>query len=218
MNIIIFGLPGSGKGTQSKLLVERRGLIHISTGDVLRKAVREQTPAGMKAKALMERGDLVPDELVTDVLVETIRNLGTTENRFLFDGYPRTMAQVTLLDKALAGFGLEPPTLLNLQVAENMVVKRLTGRRVCENCGAAYNMLNRPPAEDGICDVCAGNVVIRPDDNPSTILDRLRVYHEECSPVFDEYQRRGRMVSVDGEGPIQDVYARIDAALSHIPA
>ena len=209
MSLIIFGPPGSGKGTQSEHIAKKFAMKHISTGDALRNALREKTPVGLKAKAVMESGELVSDDIVTDLLREIIRPLRPKTDRFLFDGYPRTVEQVNRLDGLIEEFDLPKPLVINLEVPEDLIMRRLTGRRVCENCGATYNVYFDPPEKEGICDRCGGPLTKRSDDEPETVRERLRVYNAQSSPVLDIYRQRGRFHSIDATGSAEEVFNEV---------
>ncbi|MDX2177821.1 MAG: nucleoside monophosphate kinase [Candidatus Sumerlaeia bacterium] len=213
MNVILFGPPGSGKGTQSKLLVERVGFTHLSTGEALRNAVGQRTRRGLEAEGIMATGSLVPDALVTEILADLIAHYRPDSDSFLFDGYPRTVSQVSLFDALLKEYRLAEPKVVNLSVPEGYLVARLSGRWMCTRCKATFNVHFKPVAQAGVCDACGGQLVQRPDDKPETVVERLRVYREMTAPVFDEYKRRGWIETVDGVGRQETVYGRIVDAL-----
>lgn len=214
MNLVLFGPPGSGKGTQSQLLVGHYRLTHISTGDALRAAIRARTPLGLAAKAVIERGELVSDEMVTDMLRSMIRPLREQTDSFLFDGYPRTIQQLHNLDVLVEEFTLTRPAVINLQVSDETLVLRMTGRRICAECKNTFNVYFSPPKNAGVCDVCQGPLLKRVDDNVESISERLRIYHEQSGPVLAEYESRGQLITLDGTEPSQVVFAKIGAALS----
>lgn len=217
MNLVLFGPPGSGKGTQSLLLAERRGFMHLSTGEALRAAVKARTRAGIEAQAIMERGELVPDDVVTRILADFVGEYRRKTQRFLFDGYPRTVPQVFLLDKLLADYKLASPYLLCIDVPEETLLPRLTGRRICVKCKAMYNIHFSPSKVEGVCDVCGGHTQQRNDDREETIRERLRVYREQCLPVMEEYRQRGRLQTVSGVGTMEEVFTRVDTAITAVP-
>ena len=187
MNILLFGAPGAGKGTQSALLVERQGMKHISTGNLFRRAIQEQTDLGLEARTYMDRGDLVPDEIVIEMVNGVLRELG--DQKFVLDGFPRTVPQARALNGQLIELGLEVGKAIFLEVPQGLLIKRLAGRRVCRNCGANYHMESQPPQQEGICDYCGGTVVQRLDDEEGAIGTRLRVYEEITSPLRDYFER-----------------------------
>ena len=209
MNLVLFGPPGSGKGTQSERLVAEYAMTHISTGAALRAAIRARTPLGQKAQAIIERGELVDDDMVTDLLRSIIvPHRGETDS-FLFDGYPRTLEQIDRLDKICGEFNLTPPAVINLHVPEETIILRLTGRRICGDCGATFNIYFKPTRATGICDVCAGPLTKRIDDSPEATRERLRVYHMQSAPVIEGYAERGALYTIDATGATEDVYRKI---------
>lgn len=209
MNLILFGPPGSGKGTQSARLVQKFAMTHISTGDALRQAIRNKTPVGLRAQSVMESGELVSDDIVTDLLRDIIRPLREETASFLFDGYPRTVAQVGNLEKLLEEFHLPQPAVINLEVPDETLILRLTGRRLCASCGATFNIYFQPTRQAGICDQCSGPLTKRVDDDPETVRERLRVYHAQCLPVLKIYQERGALYSIDATGGTDEVFKKI---------
>ncbi len=213
MNLILFGPPGSGKGTQSELICQHFGLTHISTGDALRGAIRQGTPIGRKAQEVIERGDLVGDEVVTELLREIIGEKRAGTDSFLFDGYPRTLNQVHLLNGLLEEFRLPEPSVINLVVPEEALMLRLTGRRICSVCRATFNIHFKPTRQAGVCDVCSGPLTKRVDDSPETTRERLRVYHEQSAPVLEEYQEHGKLHNIDASGSAEEVFEKITRVL-----
>lgn len=207
MNIVLFGPPGAGKGTQSALLVERKQMRHISTGDLLREAVKNQTPLGLKAKAVMDAGNLVSDDIMIGIVQEVLK--GLKGQSFILDGFPRTVPQAEALEVALKNFGLKIGKALFLEVPRSDLLRRLTGRRVCQNCGATYHVDSKPTHKEGICDVCGGPVVQRKDDHESVIGTRLEAYDKSTSPVKDFFARRGALAEVNGVGTAEEVYKRL---------
>ncbi|MEM9087070.1 MAG: adenylate kinase [Pseudomonadota bacterium] len=214
MNIILLGPPGAGKGTQSAGLVERHGMKQLSTGDMLRAAVKAQTPVGIKAKEVMDRGDLVSDEIVSQLIDDNITEMGDSVGA-IFDGYPRTAAQAADLDRILEKHGRKLDHVIELEVDEEALVKRIVGRFSCANCGALYHETANPPKVDGVCDAC-GNTEFkkRPDDNEETVRNRLGVYRSETAPILPGYEARGIVSRVDGMGGIDEVASAIDAILA----
>lgn len=213
LNLILFGPPGSGKGTQSSRLVAHYGMTHISTGDALRAAIRNKTEIGMRAQAIMERGALVGDDLVTELLGSIIGQHRETTDSFLFDGYPRTRQQVKNLDELIEEYNLSPPAVIVLDVPDETLILRLTGRRICAHCRAVFNIYFSPARQNGVCDVCAGPLMKRVDDNPETTRERLRVYHEQSRPVLDLYSDRGLLYTIDATGNAEEVFRKINAVI-----
>lgn len=214
MNLILLGPPGAGKGTQAKLLSARHGIPHISTGDIFRAAIREGTPLGVRAKEFLDRGALVPDEIVIGIVTE---RLGAEDCRrgFLLDGFPRTLPQAEALDRYLAETGRPLTAAIDLEVGEEILIRRLTGRRVCRACGAPYHVDTNPPREPGRCDRCGGELYQRDDDQPETVAERLRVYEAQTKPLIDYYERRGLLRRIEGDGgSIEEVDAAIERALA----
>ncbi len=213
MNIILLGPPGAGKGTQSAGLVERHGMRQLSTGDMLRAAVKAGTPVGLKAKAVMERGELVSDEIVSDLIDAELAAMGG-ETGAIFDGYPRTAAQADALDEILARNGRILDHVIELEVNEDALVERITGRLSCGNCGALYHDTANPPAKDGVCDVCGSTEFKRrPDDNEETVRMRMQEYRAKTAPILPGYETRGIVTRVDGMAAIDVVAGQIDAIL-----
>ncbi len=212
MRITLMGPPGSGKGTQAQRLVEKYRVPQISTGDLLRAAVAAGTPLGQQAKAIMERGELVPDELVIGIIRERLAE-PDTENGFILDGFPRTVAQARALDTLLNELGRPLQGAILLDVSEETLVKRISGRRVCQQCGAVYNVYTNPPKQDGVCDACGGPLIQRPDDNEATVRQRLKVYREQTAPVLDYYRDQGRLHVVPGEGSVDEIFAALCAVI-----
>ncbi|HAJ57427.1 MAG TPA: adenylate kinase [Candidatus Omnitrophica bacterium] len=202
MKLILFGPPGAGKGTQAKLLIEKLRLPHISTGDILRSEVKNNTDLGKQAKSFMEAGKLVPDSLVTEMVRKRMQS-PDLKNGFILDGYPRTEAQAKALDEILEG-GID--TAIYLATSEQVVVQRLTGRRVCPKCGTNYHMTNMPPKNDMICDQCQVELFQRPDDNEATVKNRLAVYLKESSAVLDFYKNQGKLEHVSGDLDSEEVF------------
>lgn len=213
MNIILLGPPGAGKGTQSAGLVERYGMRQLSTGDMLRAAVKAGTPVGLKAKAVMERGELVSDEIVSDLIDAELSAMGP-ETGAIFDGYPRTAPQAKALDAILARNGRTLDHVIELEVDEDALVERITGRFSCANCGAVYHDTANPPAVPGVCDVCGSTQFKRrPDDNEETVRMRMQEYRAKTAPILPGYEARGIVTRIDGMAAIDVVTDRIDAIL-----
>ena len=208
MDLIFLGPPGAGKGTQAKMLVERYGIPQVSTGDILRAAVAEGTELGKKAKEYMEAGKLVPDEVVIGIIEERLKQ-SDCEKGFILDGFPRTVPQAEALDKVLEKMGRKIDHVLTLDVPEEELIKRLTGRRTCKKCGAMYHTIFNPPKVEGVCDKCGGELYQRPDDNEETVRSRLSVYEQQTSPLIDFYEKKGLVRKIDGRGEIKEIFDQI---------
>ncbi len=210
MNLIFMGPPGAGKGTQAEIFHERHGIPHISTGDIFRAAVRAGTEVGGKAQAYMQRGDLVPDDVVQEIvearLAEPDARVG-----FILDGYPRTLPQADALDRWLAKSARQLDAVVFFDIREEVLLRRLTGRRVCPVCGAIYHLDYKPPRVPGRCDLDEAELVQRKDDAPDTVRHRLEVFRRWTAPLVDHYRTRGLFLRVNAEGPVLEVYARIRA-------
>jgi adenylate kinase len=210
MNLILLGPPGAGKGTQAKLIENRLGLKQLSSGDMLRSAVAMQTPVGKKAKSYMDQGALVPDDIVVDVVFE---HLGGFEGAtgFILDGFPRTTDQAAALDRWLSEHNSKVDHVIVIAVPDDLLVKRISGRFSCRNCGQVYNDYFKLPVKDGVCDVCGHTEFKRRDDDkPETVKHRLKVYHGETAPLIDYYKAQGKVTTVDGDAPIEQVTGQID--------
>ena len=212
MNIIMLGPPGAGKGTQAKMLVEKLGIPQISTGDMLRAAVKEGTPMGLKAKEYMDGGKLVPDEVVIGIVKDRLAADDCSKG-FILDGFPRTIPQAEALDKVLAEMGKKIEYVVNVAVPESELLTRLTGRRTCKKCGAMYHVKFNPPKQDGVCDKCGGELYQRDDDKEETILNRLKVYNDQTAPLIEYYKKQGVLVDIDGSKDIGEIFKDICAAL-----
>ena len=208
MNIVLLGAPGAGKGTQAAKMVEDCGLCHISTGDILRAAVKNQTPLGVKAKGFMDAGELVPDDLIIDLMKERIEQ-PDTEKGVILDGFPRTIPQAEALTEALEKMGQKVDFAIDVNVPDENIVKRMGGRRACVTCGATYHMVYAPTKKEGICDTCGGELILRDDDKPETVQKRLNVYHDQTQPLIDYYTSQGILRTVDGTVDIDDVFRAI---------
>jgi|TARA_R110002049_G_scaffold119835_3_gene274204 adenylate kinase len=214
MDIILLGPPGAGKGTQASLLKDEHGMVQLSTGDMLRAAVNAGTEVGLKAKALMEAGELVPDEVVSGIIGDKLDELGS-EQGVIFDGYPRTAAQAESLDEILAERGRVLSYVIELSVDEDALVERITGRFTCAKCGEGYHDIFKQPAVAGVCDVCGSTEFKRrPDDNEETVRTRMQEYRAKTAPILPIYEARGIVRKVDGMGSMTDVHEAIEAVLS----
>jgi adenylate kinase len=204
MRLIIMGPPGSGKGTQAKALCQRLGLAHFATGDILREAVRQGTELGRQAKSFMDRGQYVPDSLVNDLVADRLRRDDRPDD-FLLDGYPRTLAQAVSFDQVLRQLFIGLDAVILLNVPDEEIVSRISGRLLCPRDNSLYHVRHHPPKTAGLCDHCGGPLELRSDDQEGTIRERLRVFHETMPPVIDHYRHQGLLKEVSGQGSIQDV-------------
>ncbi|MCJ7843072.1 adenylate kinase [Lederbergia sp. NSJ-179] len=212
MNLVLMGLPGAGKGTQADKIVEKYGTPHISTGDMFRVAMKEGTELGLKAKSYMDNGELVPDEVTIGIVQERL-NKPDCKNGFLLDGFPRTVAQAEALEAILEKMGKKIDYVINIQVDQDILMERLTGRRICKNCGAAYHLVFHPPAKEGICDRCGGELYQRADDHAETVQNRLEVNLKQTEPLLDFYQTTGYLKNINGQQHMDQVFADIDFLL-----
>ena len=199
MNLILLGAPGAGKGTQAEIICAKLNIPSISTGNILRAAVKEGTEMGLKAKSFMDAGALVPDEVIIGILKERLAQ-DDCANGFILDGVPRTIAQA----EAIETMGIRIDKVLELSVADDVIVERMSGRRVCESCGASYHMVAVPPKQEGVCDKCGGKLVQRKDDAPETVKARLEVYHKETEPLKDFYAQRGLLKPVENQPSVEE--------------
>jgi adenylate kinase len=216
MNLILLGPPGAGKGTQAELLVERFNILHISTGDIFRAAIKEGTPLGTEAKRFMDSGQLVPDEVVIGIVKERLLKKDC-QNGFLLDGFPRTVPQADSLDSFLQSHGKKIDAVINIEVESAVLLKRLTGRRVCRNCASVYHVETKKPKVTGICDHCGGEVYQRDDDAPATVSKRLEVYAAQTEPLINYYRQKAILHSFDGKELIQAVFEKICQSLGVKP-
>lgn len=212
MNIVLMGLPGAGKGTQAEKIVEKYAIPHISTGDMFRAAIKEGTELGLKAKAFMDEGKLVPDEVTIGIVRERLSQDDCGKG-FLLDGFPRTVPQAEALDQILAELNRPVEHTININVDKDELIARLSGRRICKSCGASYHLIFNPPAEEGKCDKDGGELYTRADDNPETVANRLEVNMNQAQPLLDFYEAKGILTNIDGQQDIAKVFADLDALL-----
>lgn len=212
MKIIMLGAPGAGKGTQAKKIAAKYGIPHISTGDIFRANIKNGTELGKKAKTYMDQGLLVPDDLVVDLVVDRV-NQEDCRNGYVLDGFPRTIPQAEALDKALASQGQKMDYAIDVDVPDENIVRRMSGRRACIGCGATYHLQYAPTKKEGVCDVCEGRLILRDDDKPETVKKRLNVYHEQTQPLIDYYTNAKILRTVDGTRDINDVFQAITKIL-----
>ena len=211
-NIIFVGAPGAGKGTQASMVARKLNLVHISSGDLFRQALGQGTELGKKAKAYMERGILVPDEITIQMVMERL-SAPDCDNGVILDGFPRNLPQAEALDSALGEQGKAIDKVVSISVSEEELIRRLSGRWLCRQCQTVYNMVNSPPGVAGKCDKCEGELYQRPDDKPKTVKKRLDVYFAETAPLVDYYRRQGKLMEIEGEGSVEEVAQRIVAVL-----
>lgn len=212
MKLILLGPPGAGKGTQAVSIVKEYGTIHISTGDIFRKNIKEDTELGKKAKEYMDKGLLVPDQLVVELVADRLRQEDVKES-FLLDGFPRTVGQAEALDKVMIELGTKIDKVINIQVDKSILVERAVGRRICKNCGATYHIKFNPSKQEGVCDLCDGELFQRTDDVAETVEKRIQVYLDETQPLIDYYTKSENIVTILGDQEIDKVFSEIKAAL-----
>jgi adenylate kinase len=210
--VVLLGPPGAGKGTQAKLLQDEFGAVQISTGDILRKAVAEQTPLGKEAAGYINRGALVPDDVIVNLVAERLKEKDC-EGGFILDGFPRTIPQAERLDEILKIMGLSLNGVLSVQVPREVIIKRLAGRRTCKSCGALCHVVFNAPKKPGVCDRCGGELFQRDDDREETIANRLNVYEAQTAPLADYYRKKGMLRDIDGVGEIVEIRTRVTQAL-----
>ncbi|MEI5909215.1 adenylate kinase [Bacillus spongiae] len=208
MNILLMGPPGAGKGTQAEKIVEKYGIPHISTGDMFRAAMKDETELGLVAKSFIDKGELVPDEVTIGIVRERLAK-PDCEKGFLLDGFPRTVAQAEALEEILSSLNKTIDFVINIKVDNSVLMGRLTGRRICKNCGATYHLVFNPPTKDGVCDRCEGELYQRADDNEETVENRLSVYTKQTQPLLDFYQEKGYLKELDGQKDINLVFEDI---------
>ena len=208
MKIVMLGAPGAGKGTQAKMIAEKYTIPHISTGDIFRANIKEGTPLGLEAKSYMDQGKLVPDQLTVKILLDRVAK-DDCKNGYVLDGFPRTIPQANVLKEALAKQNDKIDYAINVDVPDENIVRRMSGRRACVTCGATYHIEHVPPKTEGICDKCGSALILRDDDKPDTVLNRLKVYHDQTQPLIDFYNNEGILKEVDGTIDVKDVFDSI---------
>ncbi len=212
MKIIMLGAPGAGKGTQAKMIAEKYSIPHVSTGDIFRANIKNGTELGKQAKEYMDAGKLVPDELTVKILLDRVAQ-DDCKNGYVLDGFPRTIPQAEVLENALNELGDKIDFAVNVDVPDENIVRRMSGRRACLKCGATYHIEHIPPKQEGICDTCGSELVLRDDDKPETVQNRLKVYHDQTQPLIDFYTERKVLKTVDGTKDMKEVFADIIAIL-----
>ena len=208
LKIIMLGAPGAGKGTQAKKIAAKYSIPHISTGDILRANIKNNTELGQKAKTYMDKGELVPDELVVDLIMDRFKEPDCA-NGYVLDGFPRTIPQAEALDKALNAQNESVDYAINVEVPDENIINRMSGRRACVGCGATYHIQFNPTKVEGVCDVCGEKLILRDDDKPETVKNRLSVYHEQTQPLIDYYAKKSILAEVDGTKDMEDVFNAI---------
>lgn len=208
MKIVMLGAPGAGKGTQAKMIAEKYQIPHISTGDIFRANIKNGTDLGKEAKSYMDKGELVPDELTVRILLDRVAQ-PDCEKGYVLDGFPRTIPQAEVLDKELTKQNESIDYAINVEVPDENIVRRMSGRRACLGCGATYHLVHIPPAKEGICDKCGKELILRDDDKEETVKNRLNVYHDQTQPLIDYYEKKGVLKSVDGTIDMMDVFKSI---------
>lgn len=212
MRLLIMGPPGAGKGTQAALIKDTYNIVHISTGDMFRKAMKNETPLGKLAKEYIDKGELVPDSVTISLVRERLQE-EDCEKGFLLDGFPRTIAQAIALDDMLSELNIKIDKVINVEVPDEDLIERITGRRICLNCGAGYHVKNQPPKVEGICDNCHGLLYQRDDDSEETIKNRLVVYNRQTKPLLEYYKNAGILATIEGKGTIEEIFDKIKSTL-----
>ena len=208
MKIIMLGAPGAGKGTQAKKIAAQYSIPHISTGDIFRANIKNNTELGQKAKTYMDKGELVPDSLVVDLIMDRFKEADCA-NGYVLDGFPRTIPQAEAIDNALKANGEKVDFAINVEVPDENIINRMSGRRACVGCGATYHIKYNPTKVEGVCDACGEKLILRDDDKPETVKNRLSVYHEQTQPLIDYYNKAGVLAEVDGTKDMEDVFKDI---------
>ena len=217
MNLVLMGLPGAGKGTQAEKIVEKYGIPHISTGDMFRAAIKESTDLGLQAKSFMDSGNLVPDEVTIGIVRERLSKEDCAEG-FLLDGFPRTVAQAEALENILSDLNKKIDYVINIDVDQEFLMERLTGRRICKSCGSTYHLVFNPPTKDDVCDRCGGELYQRADDNAETVQNRLEVNQKQTKPLLDFYEGKGYLRNINGQQDIRKVFDDLDQLLRSLHA
>ncbi|HWL11429.1 MAG TPA: adenylate kinase [Ureibacillus sp.] len=217
MNLVLMGLPGAGKGTQAERIVEKYNIPHISTGDMFRAAMKEETELGLQAKSFIDKGELVPDEVTIGIVRERLGK-NDCQKGFLLDGFPRTVAQADALEGILSELNKQIDYVINIEVNKDILMERLTGRRICKQCGATYHLVFNPPAIEGKCDKCGGELYQRADDNEETVANRLEVNLQQTQPLLDFYNEKGYLRNIDGEQDIDMVFNDVDQLVGGLGA
>ncbi|MFY9422959.1 MAG: adenylate kinase [Bacilli bacterium] len=215
MRLLIMGPPGAGKGSQAELIAKHYSIPHISTGDMFRKAISEKTPTGLLAKSYIDKGELVPDQVTTELVRGRLKEADARDG-FLLDGFPRTIAQAGMLEEILQEEGIKIDLVINLVVEDDTLIRRISGRRICKTCGRTYHVDTKRPAKEGECDHCGGELFQRADDNEETVRNRLAVYYRETEPLLECYQAKGLLKNIDGEGSIEAIFEEVKAVLGGI--
>ena len=213
MKIVMLGAPGAGKGTQAQMIAEKYQLPHVSTGDIFRANIKNGTALGMEAKSYMDKGLLVPDELTVKILLDRVAQ-EDCKNGYILDGFPRNIPQAEVLDKALAELGDKIDVAIDVEVPDENIIRRMSGRRACVSCGATYHIENVPPKKEGVCDKCGDALILRDDDKGETVKNRLDVYHEKTQPLIDFYAEKGVLKTIDGTKDMMDVFKEITEILA----
>jgi len=213
LRVVFFGPPGAGKGTQAKLLEQKFGACQVSTGEILRKAAREQSALGKQASDYLDRGDLVPDQVMVNLVAERLRE-PDCQSGFILDGFPRTIAQADQLEKMLSDSGVPLESALCIQASKDVLIKRLSGRRTCKKCGNLHHVIFNPPAQPGLCNRCGGELYQREDDREEMIAGRLGVYEKQTAPLKEYYRKRGLLKEIDGVGSVEEVEKRVLQAVT----
>lgn len=208
MNLILLGPPGAGKGTQAAKIIAKYNIPHISTGDIFRQNIKDQTPLGIKAKEYMDKGELVPDSLVIEIAIDRLK-ANDCQKGFLLDGFPRTVEQAVALDEYLTSIGQKIDNVLDIQVQDDILIDRIIGRRTCPKCGATYHITGMPPQKEGICDKCGTELVQRADDTIETVKNRIDVYNKQTTPLLDYYEKSGNIAHMDGTIGLEELFAKI---------
>ena len=212
MKIVMLGAPGAGKGTQAKMIAEQYKIPHVSTGDIFRMNIKNGTALGMEAKTYMDKGELVPDELTVRILLDRVAQ-DDCKNGYVLDGFPRTIPQAEVLDAELTKLGDAIDFAINVDVPDENIIRRMSGRRACVSCGATYHIVHIPPKKEGICDKCGAELILRDDDKEETVKNRLNIYHAQTQPLIDFYTKKNVLKTVDGTVDSADVFAAIKAIL-----